>query len=168
MTSVLGVISISAVTTAGAIIINQISSLSTNVFALITNIVSIAKISTTIYQTELIKLLTKTDVEATLKLLHAIILEIPHHINLEDEKMKNQSNSIIIALENIKNIISMIEKELEDIHAKIDYNNKLYLLTNIRSIECLSNLQNIETLISVLDIRSNYLFRTLKIFKLFN
>ena len=168
MTSVLGVISISAVTTAGAIIINQISSLSTNVFALITNIVSVAKISTTIYQTELIKLLTKTDVEATLKLLHAIILEIPHHINLEDEKMKNQSNSIIIALENIKNIISMIEKELEDIHEKIDYNNKLYLLTNIRSIECLSNLQNIETLISVLDIRSNYLFRTLKIFKLFN
>lgn len=168
MASVLGVISISAVTTAGAIIINQISSLSTNVFALITNIVSVAKISTTIYQTELIKLLTKTDVEATLKLLHAIILEIPHHINLEDEKMKNQSNSIIIALENIKNIISMIEKELEDIHGKIDYNNKLYLLTNIRSIECLSNLQNIETLISVLDIRSNYLFRTLKIFKLFN
>lgn len=168
MASVLGVISISAVTTAGAIIINQISSLSTNVFALITNIVSVAKISTTIYQTELIKLLTKTDVEATLKLLHAIILEIPLHINLEDEKMKNQSNSIIIALENIKNIISMIEKELEDIHGKIDYNNKLYLLTNIRSIECLSNLQNIETLISVLDIRSNYLFRTLKIFKLFN
>ena len=91
MASVLGVISISAVTTAGAIIINQISSLSTNVFTLLNNIISVAKISTTIYQIELIKLLTKTDVEATLKLLHAIILEIPHHINLEDEKMKNQS-----------------------------------------------------------------------------
>ena len=168
MASVLGVISISAVTTAGALIINQISSLSTNVFTLLNNIISVAKISTTIYQIELIKLLTKTDVEATLKLLHAIILEIPLRINLEDEKIKNQANSIIIALENIKNIISMIEKELEDIHEKIDYNNKLYLLTNIRSIECLSNLQNIETLISVLDIRSNYLFRTLKIFKLFN
>ena len=168
MASVLGVISISAVTTAGALIINQISSLSTNVFTLLNNIISVAKISTTIYQIELIKLLTKTDVEATLKLLHAIILEIPHHINLEDEKMKNQSNSIIIALENIKNIISMIEKELEDIHTKIDYNNKLYLLTNIRSIECLTNLQNIETLISVLAIRSKYLFTTLKLFKLFN
>ena len=141
MTSVLGVISISAVTTAGAIIINQISSLSTNVFALITNIVSVAKISTTIYQTELIKLLTKTDVEATLKLLHAIILEIPLHINLEDEKMKEITGITgnaygVIAQEVQKEFPEMVEMQ-ENGYLAVDYRQLVpVIIEAIKELKC--------------------------------
>ena len=51
------------------------------------------------------------------------------------------------------------------IHTKIEYNNSLYVLSHIRSIDCICNLENIEILIIVLDRRCNYLFTTLDIFK---
>ena len=156
METMLGVLSISA----GTVVITQISSLSNNVFTLINNIIGIAKLSKNVYQIELIKVLTKTDIEATLKLLHAIILEIPLYINLEQT-----NNSVVIALDNVKDIIGKIEEELNLIHTKIEYNNSLYVLSHIRSIDCICNLENIEILIIVLDRRCNYLFTTLDIFK---
>ena len=156
METMLGVLSISA----GTVVITQISSLSNNVFTLINNIIGIAKLSKNVYQIELIKVLTKTDIEATLKLLHAIILEIPLYINLEQT-----NNSVVIALDNVKDINGKIEEELNLIHTKIEYNNSLYVLSHIRSIDCICNLENIEILIIVLDRRCNYLFTTLDIFK---
>jgi hypothetical protein len=158
MATIVGVLSMST----AAIAINQITNITTNVCSLINNIVGIAKLSNNVYQVELIKVLTKTDIEATLKLLHAIIIEIPFN-NLENEK--NQYNSIVIALENMKDIISKIEEELKNIHTKIEYNSSLYLLSNIRSYDCMPNLEKIETLVLILDRRFNYLYITLKILK---
>ena len=157
METVLSVISLSA-TTSSTLVINQISSLSNNVFTLLNHITSIS-ISNTTHQTEIIKILSKTDVEANIKLLHAIILEIPPSYN---------SSSIIIALENIKDIISKIDMELQSIHDKIAYNSNIYILSNIRSYDCKSNLDKIEILIAILDRRSNNLFNTVKFFNELN
>ena len=134
---------------ATASIVNSITLLSNNVFTLLNNITK------KIHQTEIINLLNKTDIEATMKLLHAIIIEIP----------ESNTNSILISLNNVKDIIKQIEEELISIHKKIEYNESLYILQSIRSYDCSLDLENITTKIMILDRRSDYLFRILRLNK---
>jgi hypothetical protein len=155
METVLSAISISAATTAATSVINSITTLSTNIYTLVSHI----KLSKNIHQTEIINILNKTDIEATIKLLHAFILEIP--------TCCNNSHFIVIALTNVNNIIQSIEDELVDIKNKISYNNSLQIMTSVRSFDCTPNLENIQLKINILDRRCDYLFKTLSVFKIF-
>jgi len=152
METVLGTI---GVVTAGSIV-NSVTTLSSNIF----NIIGYIKISKHIHQNEIIKILTKTDVVSTIKLLQAIITEIPEYYT--------NSISVIIALKNVQEIIENIETELKDIHTKITYNESLYLMSNLRSFDCKDNLDSIELKVSILDRRRDNLFKILEVFKNLN
>jgi hypothetical protein len=152
MESVIGAIGITAATT----VINSITTLSSNVFTLMGYI----KLSPHILQSDIIKVLNKSDIETTIRLLQSIISEIPQYYN--------NSTSVVIALKNVQEIIANIEEELKDIHNKILYNEKLYIMSNIRSYDFKSNLESIEVKVAILDRRRDNLFKTLEVFKNFD
>lgn len=152
MESVIGAIGITAATT----IINSITTLSSNVFTLMGYI----KLSPHILQSDIMKVLNKSDIETTIRLLQSIISEIPQYYN--------NSTSVVIALKNVQEIIANIEEELKDIHNKIIYNEKLYVMSNLRSYDFKSNLESIEVKVSILDRRRENLFKTLEVFKNFD
>ena len=95
-------------------------------------------------------------------LLQSILLEI-FVDNADNED--NIRKPIIIAIDNVKEIIQMIETELNEIHTKIDYNKSLYIAPSFRSFDCNINLTNMETKISILDKRRDNLFRVIEVFK---
>ncbi len=141
-------------------IINSITTISASIYNLIGHI----KVTKNTHYTELIKMLDRTDIEATILLLQTIILDIS---NLPHDKYFNNNKFILIALNNVKEIITQIEQELHDIKEKINYNTNLYLMSNLRSYDLLANLEIIENKISVLDRRCEYLFKSLDLCKHF-
>lgn len=152
MNAVIGTLGI----TAAGTVINSITTLSTNVFTLMGYI----KLSPHIAQSDIMKVLLKSDIETTIRLLQSIISEIPQYYN--------NSESVVIALKNVQEIIANIEEELKDIHNKIVYNSNLYLMSNIRSYDFKTNLDSIEVKVSILDRRRDNLFKTLEVFKNFD
>ena len=136
-------------------VINSITTLSSNVFTLVGYI----KLTKSIHQQEILNILNKTDIEATIKLLHTIISEIPEYYN--------SSLSVVVALKNVQEIISMIEDELKEIHRKITYNSNIYFMSNWRSYDCKDNLDSIEIKVNILDRRRDNLFKILEVFKNF-
>lgn len=149
METIVGVISFSAIST----IINSISTLSMNIYNLSSNI----KLNKNLYNDELNEILIKTDIETTIQLLESIISEIPEYMA--------QSTSVLLALHNVKSIISSIEYELTVINKKIEYNKNLYLLKNWRSLDFKSEVSHLESLLYILDKRRDNLFKTLDVFK---
>ena len=141
-------------------IINSITTISASIYNLITHI----KITKNTHHQETIKILNRTDIEATILLLQTIILDIS---TLPHDKYLNNNKFIIIALNNVKEIICQIESELHDIKEKINYNTSLYVMSNMRSYDLLANLEVIENKISVLDRRCEYLFKSLDLCKHF-
>ena len=140
--------------------ISAITTISTSIYNLIGHI----KLTKNTHHLEIIKVLNKTDIEATILLLQNIILDIsclPYHIYFGNNRF------IIIALNNVKEIIASIESELKYIKEKINYNATLLLLSNIRSYDLLANLNNMENKIEVLDRRCEYLFKCLDLCKHF-
>ncbi len=140
-------------------IINSITTISTSIFTILKNI----KLSKN-NQEDVIAVLNKTDIEATVTLLQNIISDISC---LPYTEYFGNNKFIIIALNNVKESIADIELELIDLKKKINYNSSLYIFVNLRSYDLLNNLNNIETKISVLDRRSNYLFKSLDLCKHF-
>ena len=100
------------------------------------------------------------DIEATINLLHNVILEIPEYYN--------SSLTVVTALKNVQEIISQIESELIEIHKKISYNSELKVMSNWRSYDCKENLDSIELKVSILDRRRDNLFKVLEVFKNFD
>ena len=149
MQAAIGVLSLGTIST----LINSISSLSMNIYSLSGSI----KLSKNTYHSEIINLLIRTDLESTIKLLESIITEIPHFYN--------SSMSILISLKNVQEIIIQIEGILKQIHDKMNYNNNIYLLKNLRSYSFCDELKNLEILIEVLEKRKDNLFKTLEVFK---
>jgi hypothetical protein len=141
-------------------IINSITTISASIYNLIRHI----KVTKNTHYTELIKMLNKTDIEATILLLQTIILDIS---SLPYDKYFNNNKFILIALNNVKEIICQIESELNHIKEKINYNTSLYLMSNMRSYDLLANLEIAENKISVLDRRCEYLFKSLDLCKHF-
>ena len=140
-------------------IINSITTISTSIFTILKNI----KLSKN-NQEDVMAVLNKTDIEATVTLLQNIISDISC---LPYTEYFGNNKFIIIALNNVKESIADIELELIDLKKKINYNSSLYIFVNLRSYDLLNNLNNIETKISVLDRRSNYLFKSLDLCKHF-
>lgn len=136
-------------------VIQSITSLSSSVYMLMGHI----RLTKDIHQTEILKILTKMDIEATINLLHNIILEIPEYYN--------SSLTVVTALKNVQEIISQIESELIEIHKKISYNSELKIMSNWRSYDCKENLDSIEIKVSILDRRRDNLFKVLEVFKNF-
>jgi hypothetical protein len=132
-------------------IINSISSLSTNIFGLVSHI----RVTKNIHYDETIKVLNKTDIEATIMLLQSIILDISEKEHFSNNKF------IIIALQHVKDCIASIETELNEIKERIAYNSSLYLMSSMRSYDLLPNLNAIELKSAVLDKRCDYLFRAI-------
>jgi len=141
-------------------IINSITTISASIYNLIRHI----KVTKNTHYTELIKMLNQTDIEATILLLQTIILDIS---SLPHDKYFNNNRFILIALNNVKEIITQIESELNHIKEKINYNTSLYIMSNIRSYDLLANLEIAENKISVLDRRCEYLFKSLDLCKHF-
>jgi hypothetical protein len=145
------VITTIGVATMGSIV-GSITTVSSSIYTIVSNI----KVSKHIHNNEIIKMLNKTDVVATIKLLQAVMSEIPeNHIN---------SLSVVISLKNVHDVIEDIENELRDLHTKIEYNRNLYLMSNWRSYDFKDNLEKIEQLISILDRRKDNLFKILQTF----
>lgn len=136
-------------------VIQSITSLSSSVYMLMGHI----RVTKDIHQTEILKILTKMDIEATINLLHNVILEIPEYYN--------SSLTVVTALKNVQEIISQIEYELIEIHKKISYNSELKIMSNWRSYDCKENLDSIELKVSILDRRRDNLFKVLDVFKNF-
>ena len=134
-------------------IIHSISTLSSSVYTIIGTI----RVTKDIHQTEILKILSKTDIDATIHLLHNIILEVPDYYN--------SSISVVTALKNVQEIIADIEAELIEIHKKITYNSELKYMSNWRSYDCKDNLDTIEIKVAVLDKRRDNLFKVLEVFR---
>jgi len=149
MQAAIGVLSLGTIST----MINSISSLSMNIYSLSGSI----KLSKNTFHADIISLLIRTDLESTIKLLDSIITEIPHFYN--------SSMSILISLKNVQEIIIQIELILKQIHEKMNYNNNIYLLKNLRSYSFSDELKNLQILIEVLEKRKDNLFKTLEVFK---
>jgi hypothetical protein len=149
MQAAIGVLSLGTITG----LINSVSTLSMNIYSLSGSI----KLSKNTYHTDIISLLIRTDLESTIKLLESIITEIPHFYN--------SSMSILISLKNVQEIIIQIEGILKQIHEKMNYNNNIYLLKNLRAYSFSDELKNLEILIEVLEKRKDNLFKTLEVFK---
>jgi len=137
-------------------VIQSITSLSSSVYMLMGHI----RLTKDIHQTEILKILTKMDIEATINLLHNVILEIPEYYN--------SSLTVVTALKNVQEIIGQIESELIEIHKKISYNSELKIMSNWRSYDCKENLDSIELKVSILDRRRDNLFKVLEVFKNFD
>jgi hypothetical protein len=152
MEAVIGTI---GVVTIGSIV-GSISTVSSSIYSIVTNI----KVNKDIHNKDILNILEKTDVIATIKLLQSIMSEIPDiYIN---------SISVVMALKNVHEIIEQIENELIDMHKKIDYNNNLYIMSNWRSYDFKDNLESIEKKINILDRRKDNLFKILETFKNLN
>lgn len=132
-------------------IINSIVSLSTNIFGLVSHI----KLTNNAHYDETIKVLNKTDIEATITLLQTIILDISEKEHFANNKI------IIIALQHVKDCIANIEAELNIIKERIAYNSNIYLLSSMRSYDLLPHLNSIELHSAVLDKRCDYLFKAI-------
>jgi len=132
-------------------IMNSIATLSSNVF----NLMSSFRISKDPHTVELQTLLEKSDIVCTIGLVKHILTDLE-----EDQTFKLKS-TVVFAVEKIQTIIGIIDTELKDIQAKIDYNSSLYLLQNMRSIDCSINLTKMETNILILEKRVNHLFQVL-------
>lgn len=149
MEAVIGTI---GVVTMGSIV-GSITTVSSSIYTLVTNI----KVNKHIHNEDIIRVLTKTDVVTTIKLLQAVMSEIPeNHIN---------SISVVISLKNVHEIIEQIENELKDLNLKLEYNRTLYIMSNWRSYDFKDNLGRIEDLIAILDRRKDNLFKVLETFK---
>lgn len=133
--------------------INSITTLSSNIFTL----VGYLRLTHNVHHIDIVKILNKTDIEATIKLLQTIISEIPEYYN--------SSLSVVEALKNVQEIIGQIEDELKEIHKKITYNSSLYFLLTWRSYDCRENLDSIEIKVNILDRRRDNLFKILEVFK---
>ena len=175
------IIGLSSTTSIVSSLINSITTISKNVYNLI-------DLSKNTHTSELIVLLERTDIKATIMLLQSVLSELlveenniiekndtfDKSISFEKSNIidKNYINkpinkSIIIAIDNVKEIIQIIETELTDIHKKIEYNMSLYIMPTFRSYDCNINLTNMETKISILDKRRDNLFRVIEAFKNF-
>jgi len=149
METVIGTI---GVATIGSIVVS-ITTVSSSIYSLVSNI----KVSKYIHNNDIVRILAKTDVVATIKLLQAVMMEIP----------ENNINklSVVLSLKNVHDVIEQIENELKNLHNKIEYNRNLYIMSNWRSYDFKDNLETIEQLISVLDRRKDNLFKVLETFK---
>jgi hypothetical protein len=140
-------------------LIHSITTISTSIYSLIGHI----KITKNTHQGEIIQIMNKTDIEATILLLQTIILDIsklPSHLYFTN-------NFILIALTNVKDSITLINNELQSIKEKMNYNNTLYFFTSMRSHDLLANLDRIASTITVLDRRCDYLFKCIDLCKHF-
>jgi hypothetical protein len=137
MAHVIGLISLSAVA------VNSLNTVSSSVFSLL-GYIQLTKNANT---DELCVFLERSDVESTIKLLHSVIGEL-----------KVLNPPLVFVIETINDIIGQIEAALVEIRQKIEYNNSLYLLSNMRSYDCTPNLKNLQTKVAILEKRSQNLF----------
>lgn len=149
MEAVIGTIGI---VTIGSIV-NSVTTVSSSIYTLANSI----KVGKHLHDKDINNILVNSDIINTIKLLQAVISEIPeYYIN---------SISVIMALKNVQEIIENIEDELKDIHNKTNYNNNLYLMSNWRSYDYKDNLESIHNKIKILDKRRDNLFKILEVFK---
>ena len=131
-------------------IINSITTLSSNIFGLVSHI----RVTKNVHYDEIIKVLNRTDIEATIALLQPIIADLSE---------KEHNKFIIIALQHVKESIASIETELSEIKERIAYNSTLYVMASMRSYDLLPNLNAIELKSAVLDKRCDYLFKVISL-----
>jgi hypothetical protein len=134
-------------------IVYSVATVSSSIFTLANSI----KVNKHLHDKDINNILVNSDIINTIKLLQAVISEIPeYYIN---------SISVVMALKNVQEIIESIEDELKDIHTKTNYNQNLYLMSNWRSYDYKDNLESINNKIKILDRRKDNLFKILEVFK---
>jgi hypothetical protein len=140
-------------------IINSITSLSSSIYHLIGHF----NITKNTHHTEVLKMLNRTDIAATILLLQPILLDIS---SLPPSSYFN-NKFMPIALNNVKEIISTIERELQVIKEKISYNTSIYVMASMRSYDLFANIETIENNSIILNRRCDYLFKSLDLCKHF-
>jgi len=145
----MGIVGITTVSS----VINSIGIITYNIY----NLIGTIRVSKNTYHKEIINILVKTDIEHNIRLVQSILKELPLYYNT--------SNSTMIILKDIKDIMKKIENQLIDIHNKIIYNSSIVLLSNWRSYNFKEHLDELTILIEVFERRKDNLFKLISIFK---
>lgn len=123
-----------------------------NIFNLCNNSIDIAKKDSHI---DLEYELKKLDLQIMTKIIQDMLEEL-------DLNMLNY-NSIIFAIESIKQIIKDIEFQLSKLNSYLNYNNSLWVLKNFRSYECTTIINTLKDYKIIMIDRKNILVDLLKI-----
>lgn len=106
-------------------------------------------------QTDLMKFLKQTDIEATIKILECIVSELC----VDDET----PISIINSLKGLHESLVCIETELKEIKHRLEYNRSLYVFKSLRSYGFKSKMKNLSINLDILANRKKLLFETIEI-----
>ena len=98
---------------------------------------------------DIIKVLNKCDIEIKVRIIESLIK------NLKLEKI---TEPIILCLNSLKESIALIEKELCDIHTKLNYNYSLWMLKSFREYDFSANIFNLHIYNNMLDNRKTLFF----------
>ena len=103
----------------------------------------------------LLNTLASLDIEFEVRIMESLISDIK-----TDEISSVTFNLCLTAL---KDCVAKIEKELQTIHKKMQYNNSIYLFKSWRSYPFTNNVNILHTYSNILKKRSKMLFSILKI-----
>lgn len=99
------------------------------------------------------QMIKNTDIHTIIKTLELFISDIDTYY---------LSNRVILhCLEQIGDIICTIQKELERVETKLQYNKKLYLFSYMRSYTFFSSIERLNNYINILHIRKKLLFNVI-------
>jgi len=131
-------------------LVSGISSLASNLYNLSSAITTITNGYDDIKQ-----IIRETDLEIRIKTIQFIICEI--------KTTKDTPHTLYFCIQEIKNAIKDIGKELEQIQYRINYNNSLLVGATFRKYKFHNNKSRLVSLIKTLDNRYNMLLEILKI-----
>ena len=131
-------------------LVSGISSLASNLYNLSSAITTITNGYDDIKQ-----IIRETDLEIRIKTIQFIICEI--------KTTKDTPHTLNFCIQEIKNAIKDIGKELEQIQYRINYNNSLLVGATFRKYKFHNNKSRLVSLIKTLDNRYNMLLEILKI-----
>lgn len=121
--------------------ITTISSASKNIY----DIISGFSKNKTPAQTDLNELITRLDIEESVKITESLLKEV--------SRDKMSSNTILLCLDSLSDIIKKIECELHNIDKMMRYNKTLIFLQSFRCYDCSSNMKKLEEHKNILETR---------------
>lgn len=110
------------------------------------------------YNSEMLKTLESTDIEATINVINLFITEL-------DDINDNTPSSLMQCLKNIHESIQHIEGELKKIKERLEYNKTIKYFTYVRTYGFKNSMKRIQKHKLVLEERWNLLRQTLELKK---
>jgi len=132
----------------GDILLNTITYSASNIYSILTKLTRLRE------KNDITEYLMQSDLEKTLIVIDTLIKSMVN---------KKLSSPIRVAIQNLTDILAITEKELNDIHEKLEYNESLYVLRSWRSYDCTLNLDRIKQYAQLLDKRLDLVIKLFSI-----